>query len=47
MTLQDIEGFLAVIQKGNLTEAAQALNISQPTLSHTALSLWKMNWAPP
>ena len=39
MTLQDIEGFLAVIQKGNLTEAAQALNISQPTLTHRLKSL--------
>lgn len=39
MTLQDIESFLAVIQKGNLTEAAQALHITQPSLTHRLKSL--------
>lgn len=34
MNLYNIEAFLTVIQKGSLTEAAQQLNITQPTLTH-------------
>lgn len=39
MTRQEIESFLTVIQKGNLTEAAQTLCITQPTLTHRIQNL--------
>lgn len=34
MTYQQIEAFMAIIEKGSMTKAAETLYISQPALSH-------------
>ena len=34
MTIRDLEIFLEVVKQNNMSVAAKALNISQPTVSH-------------
>ena len=42
MEIRVLEYFLAVVQEGNITKAAEALSITQPTLQDN-LELLKMN----
>ncbi|MCB7070110.1 LysR family transcriptional regulator [Caldibacillus sp. 210928-DFI.2.22] len=42
MELRDLQAFVAVVQYGNFTRAAEALYISQPTLSKSI-----QNWRHP
>lgn len=41
MRYEEIEGFLAIIEHGSITKAADSLYITQPTLSHQIVSLEK------
>ncbi len=41
MTLQEIEAFLAVVQYGSMTKAAESLFLTQPALSHRIAALEK------
>ena len=47
MTNQDIETFFAVLDHGTMTAAAEALYITQPSLSARLKSLEDHRWARP